>query len=49
MTIKPKSGILVVTKNDTSTVSTEMYIAESDDDKRLITCTVVAGNDKYNI
>jgi co-chaperonin GroES (HSP10) len=24
-----------------------MYVTETDDDKRLITCTVVSGNDEY--
>lgn len=48
MDIRPKSGILVVTRNKNTELSSDMYVTETDDDKRLITCTVVYGNDKYN-
>ena len=48
MQIKTENNILVVTKNENKEQSSDMYIQETDDNKKLITCTVVSKeNDKY--
>lgn len=48
MKFQPKNGILIVSRNKNTELDSDMYVTETDDDKRLITCTVVKGNDRYN-
>lgn len=48
MKFEPKNGILIVSRNKNTELDSDMYVTETDDDKRLITCTVVSGNDRYN-
>ncbi len=43
----PKSGLLLVSKNANTEIDSDMYIPQTDDNKKLITCTVVEGNDDY--
>lgn len=47
LTIKTKNNILVVTKDENKEQSSDMYLQEADDDKRLITCEVVSWSGEY--
>lgn len=48
MRIQTKSNILVVTPNKNTELSHDIYVQETDDNKNMITCTVVSsGNDNY--
>lgn len=46
--IKPSSSILLVTKNEWTELSQDMYTVSDDEWKNLITCTVVEWTDKFN-
>lgn len=47
MQILPKSGLLLVSKNENTEIDSDMYIPQTDDNKKLITCKVKEGNDNY--
>ncbi len=47
MKILPKSSLLLVSKNKNTEIDSDMYIPQTEDNKKLITCTVVEGNDNY--
>ena len=44
---KPRAGVLIVTKQDNSSLSVDMVISELEEDKNLITCLVTTGNEQY--
>ena len=49
MKILIKSNILVVSPNKNSELSEDMYLQDTDDNKNMVTCTVVnSTNDTYN-
>lgn len=47
MNIQPKEGILLIEKHKKSQLKMDMVVEESDNDKRLITATVINGSEKY--
>lgn len=48
MQILPKSGLLLVSKNQNTEIDSDMYIPQTDDNKKLITCNVLEGNENYS-
>lgn len=50
MKIQTKNNILVVTPNKNTELSHDIYVQDTDDNKNMITCTVVSSwNDNYNV
>jgi len=47
MKIVPRSGLLLVNKNKNTEINSDMYIPETEDNKKLITCTVINGTEDY--
>jgi hypothetical protein len=43
MTIKLRDGILLVKKNEWAELSQDIYTVSNDDDKNLVSCTIVQG------
>ena len=46
MTIKPKQGILLVKKHNKSQLTADIAVTEDDNDKRLITVSIIDGGTK---
>lgn len=46
--IKPRGSILLVSKNEGTELSQDMYTVRDDEWKNLITCTVEVWTDKFN-
>ncbi len=47
MQILPKSGLLLVSKNQNTEIDSDMYIPQTDDNKKLITCNIIEGTETY--
>jgi len=47
MKIQPKSKILLVSKNEGTELSQDIYVVSNDDDKNLLTCTIIEWGENF--